>query len=516
MKGINYIKKGCIDTYYALKVDTKITYVEMCNIIRKQIDSTRYRFNEQVEAKLKEDIEKSISESNFEEIKNIKLKTNYEHKVKKKGEMCSKDFSQSISGISVEFTENGFKFSPKLELDEEMNEYEEIQQSDYNTCSRIYGKTFVDNCQRFYLPPLKVQLINNEMVYLKLVLYVFKNKMMILRISIPIQNVETTMLIENNLDGYIKNIIDELDIGIDGQSKSIEDIKNVYLRYIKNSSKKITNIAFASTALTNIILADFEDMLDNIRVIPDAIAEDLYKISVAPIEKRHQDAFKGIAKEYISNNSQVYDGIAYIVNSMGKCISIIDRTMIEYLKEDKAIEDENISKEIVNSLQINVEFAFIILLLRKMNAGYTYLQKEIKEKNFDKAQKEYHINNIFILQLQQCAYGSVKEQIDFLEEKMYYFVATKDMQEKMKSMDYIIKENREKKKKRFQNFLAIVGVLLTTILGLPTIHETLTILKKTICANIDIPIINIENSSIALWIILLMFLIVKVIINRTK
>jgi len=74
MKGINYIKKGCIDTYYALKVETKITYVEMCNIIRKQIDSTRYRFNEQVEAKLKEDIEKSISESNFEEIKNIKLK----------------------------------------------------------------------------------------------------------------------------------------------------------------------------------------------------------------------------------------------------------------------------------------------------------------------------------------------------------------------------------------------------------------------------------------------------------
>lgn len=199
---------------------------------------------------------------------------------------------------------------------------------------------------------------------------------------------------------------------------------------------------------------------------------------------------------------------------MGKCISVIDKTIVEFLEENGRTENEYLYKDIINFMRINVEFALIIILLKKINSGYTFLQKEIKTSNFYKIQKEYNINNIFILQLQRSSFGSVKEQISFLEKKMKYFLAFKDTQDKMSAIDSIITEDRAIKNSNFQSFLAIGGVLLTAIFGLPAVYDTLTIIKNCLLENIDIPMITIENTSIAIWIILLVFLIVKVLFNK--
>ena len=513
-EGINKIRNGCIDFYYSLKVETKLKYKELCKNIRNKISLTIDNYNMQAGVALKENIEKSISKLNFEELKNVKLKTNYENKKKNIKNKDLKDFSQSVKNIRFEVTEKGFKISPILELHEQIKELEDELKSDYNFSSNIYGSAFVDNCQRFYLPPFKIELINNERLFIKAILYVFKNGMMILRISIPIRNLETTPLLENNLDGYIKNIIDEFNVGIYIRENGIEDIKNSYFNYIKTSSKKITNIIFVSETLTNIILADFEGVPNNIRNIPPTIEEDLYRIIVAPINKIYPDSFKDIAKEYLENNSDTYDGVKYITSSMGKCVSVIDRSIVRYLKEKEEIEDRFLYKNIINFIRNNLEFALIIILLKKINSGYTYFKKEMKDNNFYKTQREYLFNNIFILQLQQSSYGSVREQISFLEKKMTYFIASKDTHEKMNAMDWIITEDRARKNLNFQNFLSFCGVLLTTIFGLPAINETLTILKKCLFENTDIPIITIEKSSIIIWGVLVVFLFMKVLFNK--
>ena len=97
---------------------------------------------------------------------------------------------------------------------------------------------------------------------------------------------------------------------------------------------------------------------------------------------------------------------------------------------------------------------------------------------------------------------------------MKYFLAFKDTQDKMSAIDSIITEDRAIKNSNFQSFLAIGGVLLTAIFGLPAVYDTLTIIKNCLLENIDIPMITIENTSIAIWIILLVFLIVKVLFNK--
>ena len=513
-KGINYIKESCIDFYYTLKVETKLKYEEFCENIKRKISLNIDNYNMQVGATFKEEIEKSISNLNIEEFKNIKLKNNYEHEGKKIDKMTPKDFSKSIKNIRIEFAEKGLKFVPILELHEEINELEAELENDYETCLMLYGRNFVDNCQRFYLPPFTVKLINNENVFIKAVLYIFRNGMMVLRISIPLRNVDITPLLENNIDAYIANIIDEFNIDANCKKNSIEDIKNAYFKYIKNSNKKITSLVLDSAAIQNIILADFTGIPNNIRDIPADIEESLYRIIVAPITKIHANSFKDIARDYLENNSDTYEGIKYITNTMGKCISVIDKTMVRYLKENQKTEDKQLHKDIINLMRINIEFALIIILLKKINSGYTYLKKEIKTNHFSKVQKEYNYNNIFILQLQQSSFGSVREQIAFLEKKMTYFIAAKDTQDKMNAIDSIITEDRERKNVNFQNFLAIGGVLLTAVFGLPSIYDTLSIIKKCFIENVDIPIINIIDSSLAVWIILLVFLTFRVLLNK--
>lgn len=56
-------------------------------------------------------------------------------------------------------------------------------------------------------------------------LYIFKNGMMVLRISLPIQNVEITPLFEKESDKYIKKIIDEYNVGVDKFQNGMEEIK---------------------------------------------------------------------------------------------------------------------------------------------------------------------------------------------------------------------------------------------------------------------------------------------------
>ena len=142
------------------------------------------------------------------------------------------------------------------------------------------------------------------------------------------------------------------------------------------------------------------------------------------------------------------------------------------------------------------------------------MKKEENANNIHRIQEEYLYNNIFIIQLQQSCYGSVKDQISFLEEKLAYYLNTKDTNEKMNAMDAIITENRATKNLKFQNFLSIGGVLLTIIFGLPAIYETATILKKCLFPRIDIPIITIENSSIVIWVLLVIYVLIKVLVNR--
>ncbi len=511
-KDVRKIKKGCIDSYYSLKLETKLKYEQLCEYIAEKVSKTISEYKIQAEATFKEEIEKSISDLDLKELKELNLKTNHEHKKNEK-KLDSAIFSNAIEKIELELTDRGIKIIPVLDLERELAEIQGESESDYEVCSRIYGSAFVCNCDRINLPSLKVKLINDEIVFLRAMLYIFTNGMMVLRISLPIQNVKITPLFEKETDKYIKEIIDEYNIGIDKSKNNMEEIKNAYLGYIKNGNKKIRNIVYTPATLENIILADYDEMPEKVTNLDSKTIEDLYKIAVAPIKRRKDDdLFIDKATEYINKNSEIFDVVKYITSSMGRCVSIVNKNGI-IASNGKMTEDERY-KHLINAIRINIEFALIIIMLKKINSGYTLLQKKLKSNNIHKIQEEYLYNNIFIIELQQSCYGSVKDQIAFLEEKLSHYLATKENTEKMASIDTIIIEKRARKNLKFQNFLAVGGVLLTAIFGLPAISETLTFLKEVFIPNIDIPIISIENFSVISWFVLLLLISIKIIINE--
>lgn len=184
--------------------------------------------------------------------------------------------------------------------------------------------------------------------------------MMVLRISFPIQNVEITPLFEKESEKYIKNIIDEYNIGINKFQNDMEEIKNAYLSYIKNSNTKILNIVYTPSTLENIILADYDGMPEQVTNLNQNAIEDLYRIAVAPIKRRtNDDLFLQKATEYINKNSETFDVVKYITSTIGRCVSIIDKNAIEVSK--KEITEDEIYNHLINAVRINIEFALIII-----------------------------------------------------------------------------------------------------------------------------------------------------------
>lgn len=515
VNGITNIKNGCIDYYYSLKIETSLRLCDLCESIQSKINSTIYNYDLEIASILEKNSKKYIKEKGIKEL-NVRIDCNQKQHENMILNPELDSIAQKIVNIEIDTTQKGIKIIPISEAQEQIKETEKEIENNYNFNLRIYGESFVNNYRVFVLPPYKIQLINENYVFIKAVLYIFNNGMMILRITVPIENLEMLPLFENNEDKYIKKIIDVYNLGNDINDNTIEVIKKSYYQYIFDSSKKNTNIIVISKVLKNIILADFDGVPQNIKDIPENVKVDLYKAIVAPIQKRENISFENRANEYIENNSCTYDGIKYITSSMGKCISVIDKNTIDYIENKMDLKRrEETYKLAISSARVNLEFTFMIILLKNMNSALTYFEKEMKFNNIDKIQKEYNYNSIFILQLQQSCFGSVREQLAFFESKMIYFLDIKSSKERMDAIDSIIGSEKTRKELNFEKFLSIGGFLLTVIFGLPAIHETLTILRKSnLFIKRDIPIVTIDNCSIAIWIILIIILIFIVFVKN--
>ena len=58
---VRIIKKGCIDFYYSLKLETKLKYEQLCEYLVEKVEKTISEYKIQVEAMFKEEIEKNCN-----------------------------------------------------------------------------------------------------------------------------------------------------------------------------------------------------------------------------------------------------------------------------------------------------------------------------------------------------------------------------------------------------------------------------------------------------------------------
>lgn len=514
--GLNTIKYGELHTYYPLRFDTNLSFDELCTVI----SDSSFIFKEEYQEKVHNALGASLAQSVTEFNQNFSAKDSIYFKMKdfeKYASDSSSTYDLKNQELRIELNDTGESLLISvinIELEALENRIQRIQ-SEYDYSKRYYGTYFVNSHERFLLLPLKVELNNNEPVWLFAILYVFSNKMGILKLELPLINVTPEPFKRNNDDLFISKthctwVKDFNSIN------TLDEISNFYINTIFEKLK--IDIWKYNDAISHIVLTDYDKMPAQINNIPDIFQEDIFRIISAPVPEMSCTSYRKDAKDYLNKYSWGNHNIKYVVKTTGGCLSFIDRALLDYVSDDfknqcgSSILSESdyfcMCNQISRELQLNAELALLIVILKKINNHNTIIQKINTTNTLTKIQNEYWENIKFICQLQENCYGTVSEQITFFETNMPHYMKQEITNTKLSSIDNILTAKQQIQDNNFQNFIAIGSLLLAIFWGLPSIHDTLKLLRESLTfLPQNVPYISIDNASIILWLLLNTYII---------
>ena len=493
--GIGRIEYAEIHRYYPIKIDSKMVKRD----VKESINQYDFVSTEIVKKKLLDEEKKQaeIIENILSEfIRNNKFWTDEE------------EFDKELRKLDHNFFYNVDSQGEQIIIDVQsklLNEIErcELQiELDSKEKKRIYGKAFEENYEKIIFIPVKARLYNGNDVWINSMLYIFENNMAILKIDIPLKKVEIDYWVKNDVDLYIE----EIQLGRKN-GQVIRNLNDLYRYYLVEIKEKLKCNIYKFQEFDSIILSNFEGIPTDSEKISKNFTKDIYKIIFAPVPYAEYDDVFVEAKEYLEKYRWGGHGKITIVKSKGGCISFGDNKSRKILNEKLLaqgikLDDESFDCIYAKDLAIDLEFALIMVLLKKCNID---LSSELKKGNYKKLEEireEYLKNTYIICDLQQQCYGSANEQVSMFEKMMIYYLNEEVMERKNDSLDKLIELKISKQRKSIEDFFAIVSVVITGVFGLPAIRETVKVLVDLKLWKTDIPLLTIDNTSVLLWIIL--------------
>lgn len=523
------IAYGELHFYYPFKFDNKYSYTQ----IHKKIEKSPLLFTDEYQQKVMDSLGYSLVET-FNDIKKefeassslnnpciLKMSDYQKYKSMKCAPMS---INPDDILLEIESGESSIKFYIKDADLELLNQRIIRLQEEYDISLKFYGHNFTNRQDRFLLLPLKIELENGKFTWLYPLIYLFENNMGILKLELPIFDSCIEPLLENDYDRFLKKIINKWTIRNYNSEMTLSSIQNFYLSNLLDDIK-IDMVSY-SNELKNIILIDFDGIPQHINSIPNDVKEDLFRIICAPVPSRNNTTYTKDADEYLKNHSWGGHGVKYIAKSTGGCLSFIDKTILDYVSDDYKTETKtsvltpfndyyNLCNKLARDLCVNVEFALIIILLKKTNESNDYFNKIASMKKLSDTRIEYNKNVLFISELQENCYGSVSEQTALLEKMMPHYFKHEITSAKSTAINNILQQNEQEKNERFQNYISTGGLILTLIFGLPSLYETLTIFRKLFSFYpYNIPYLTLENTSIILWLTLNGIIILKIYLRK--
>lgn len=523
------IAYGELHFYYPFKFDNKYSYTQ----IHKKIEKSPLLFTDEYQQKVIDSLGYSLVET-FNDIKKefeassslnnpciLKMSDYQKYKSMKCAPMS---INPDDILLEIESGESSIKFYIKDADLELLNQRIIRLQEEYDISLKFYGHNFTNRQDRFLLLPLKIELENGKFTWLYPLIYLFENNMGILKLELPIFDSCIEPLLENDYDRFLTKIINKWNIKNYNSETTLSSIQNFYLSNLLDDIK-IDMVSY-SNELKNIILIDFDGRPQHINSIPNDVKEDLFRIICAPVPSRNNTTYSKDADEYLKNHSWGGHGVKYIAKSTGGCLSFIDKTISDYVSDDYKTETKtsvltpfndyyNLCNKLARDLCVNVEFALIIILLKKTNESNDYFNKIASMKKLSDTRIEYNKNILFISELQENCYGSVSEQTALLEKMMPHYFKHEITSAKKIAIDNILQQNEQEKNERFQNYISTGGLILTLIFGLQSLYETLTIFRKLFSFYpYNIPYLTLENTSIILWLTLNGIIILKLYLRK--
>lgn len=506
-QGIDKIQCGRIDFYIPLVFETKFDFCEICKKINSGLDKDITGHYSAIQQDTQDYLEDEV---NIRKSIISRVKRTIRDKRKRNRHVISRENMNNV--IKVGETDKGIKIELSLEELEIYHDKRNELIGMYDRYKELYGLKFTNSQDIYVLLPLHLQLDNGEYVWLNAILFVFENKMGILKLELPLLNVSSQPLMEYKYNEYIKDIEIPWSINMQIQENTIMGIGEAYKKkFIKDVGISVRQIG---DSFRNVLLSDFDGMPQKIAGISNRVMVDLFRIIAAPVSMMDCTSYDKMAQEYIKEHQWSKHNSKYICSTTGGCLSITDIAFRDYFLElykqecgvEKFEEQEKktVYEKVANNLCLNVEYAIIIMVLKYMNAEYLYEMLLKKPQSMHDIKKKYNINVMYISELQENCFGTVSEQIEAFEEIMPYYLKENITAEKLKAVDCILADEETKRRESLQNVIGFGGLIMAALFGLPAIYETLSIIRD-VCTFItfDIPLLTIKNASVSLWIIVL-------------
>lgn len=379
-----------------------------------------------------------------------------------------------------------------------------------NFSARFFGSDIAQNKTVISLWPILVKDKNDDYLIAPVEIEFFELGLAILKISYPIKNQSSLGLSLNDFDSY-HNEIFYPPIFHNNQ----EMIEFDYLRICSNKIDDIIKMiiewlntlpsGFIKTqSMKFIILSQLKKgNLDFNKTSKDE-KEFLYRIVNAPLPDNkimHPEHNQTWGNSYWGNGP-----FRYYFSSMGKCVALLDKNLdVEFLKgESEESRNHIIDTSIVN----NVENAYKILLLTELNYRNLLIKQNINNSyDLEVIQEDFLRTENYLLQLFDTSYGTVRDLYAKMIELNHNFINRDNVEKRINNNDLLLKTQREKKLAKGNDIVTFLGLIITLLVSLKSIYETLLIIRTIFPYSNDIPHISVIGFSVFVDIVFIILLV---------
>jgi len=509
---IDKIKYGELHIYYPFRLDTKLSFEKVCGMLCNSTITYSADYAEMVNRKMQGELQQR-TENLMKEYPGVSFNiqapsVSVRNRYLKKSIKEKYQFFDGGYVIKILPTDNIARFEILPNESSLLDKKNETICSDEDFNKKYYGVDYVSAQERFLLLPVKVRLVSGLEVWVQVTLILFMNKLGVLKVEIPLADVgwsylesgDNSKLIESYEYCGCKKVLQE--------AESIYDLARGYFREIVRTTK--IKIESYNNSITNIVLVDYKNVPEQLDRLNVDFQTELYRTLCAPVPNMPYMTFDEVAKKFVEEHKLGSQALAYIINPMGSLISLGDKNFLNDVRSMlKESDDEtnivNNSNEVAaNLLCRNIEFVLLTVLLKRTNDCWSIFHEKKRDMTHTLLQRIYYENVVFINSLQSSCFGSAKEQLAFVEEKMHLYLCPDITSTTQSALEKIVEDEIEIKRERESSLISVMGLFLTIIFGLPSIDECnsllCAILNKTYNAMV----------SVGIWIavIIILFLIV--------
>lgn len=490
-KGLGKILRGQYYLYYPLKFETDLSYDLICENIASKIGKQIDFCKTELGSSFQKDVEQFLAEKRQEKIESFDDKSTCRFEDLTIGLGVGEGLNLLLQpGCMREHDDRGLDFEKESEMSRD-----------------IYGDRFIAMHRRVLLSPMHLRFYDGTDAWLHAVLLVFENKMGVLKLELPLRSMNTTWFKDCSFDSYVTSVVGGCVLENENTDVAFSELHKLYVQWM--TSESISQI-FVGAPLSNVVIVDCEKMPDHTSNIPDDVKKDLFEIVSAPVADREYGISREKVNDYLDNHSWGDRILKFITNTRGGCLTLIDKEIVENRKrlyaqsmdvqtlDEEQVEEVN--RAMILSGCINAEFVLVVMALKRMNMEYIFREKKLSERSITEVQAEYNRNIVFLSELQNVRMGTVREQLQVFEQMMPYYVNEDLLETRMQAIDRIQASEEIQAREKNQSTLAMAGIILTAIFGLPAINETITILRE-LCTFIqkDIPCVTCEGLSVLCW-----------------